>query len=98
MGESSPLKQIQDIEMFEEEREIDFCGTGKTKEHMYIRVLRKKYKCFIIFLLAVIVIFQTIYLLLEKVDDSFVNSLIKKTIMYYKNKTNEIYVNNSSVI
>ncbi|WP_304011634.1 hypothetical protein [Cylindrospermopsis raciborskii] len=56
------------IEQFLPEQEIDECGTGRRKPNIFIRVMRKKYKCLIIFLLLSITMFQTFALLLSKIE------------------------------
>jgi len=56
------------VEQFLPEREIDECGTVRRRPNMCVRVMRKKYKCLIIFLLLAITMFQTFALLLSRIE------------------------------
>ena len=50
------------------EPEVDECGTGRRPEPIIYRYCRKKFKCFVILLLAIISVSQTIALIVEHVD------------------------------
>lgn len=50
------------------EPEVDECGTGRRPEPILYRYCRKKFKCLIILLLAIISVSQTIALIVEHVD------------------------------
>lgn len=57
------------------------------KENLYIRFLRKKYKCILMWLLSIIAISQLFIIIFEKVDG---NILLKLTnyMLDHKNYTN----------
>lgn len=56
------------MEQFLPEREIDECGTGRKRPNLFVRVMRKKYKCIIIFLLLAITMFQTFAILVSRIE------------------------------
>lgn len=60
------------------EREVDECGTGRKKEHILIRVVRKKYRCIMLFLCLLALLLQTIYLVAEKTDSQHINAILDK--------------------
>jgi len=62
----------------QEEREIDECGTGRKKESVLIRCIRKKYRCIIMFLCIITLAFQTMYLIVEKIDAVNLNNIANK--------------------
>ena len=62
----------------QEEREVDECGTGRKKESVLIRCMRKKYRCFIMFLCIITLAFQTMYLIVEKMDAINLNNIAGK--------------------
>lgn len=60
-----------------EEKDIDECGTGR-KENVLIRFCRKKYKCVMMFLCIIALVFQTIYLVIEKIDSEHLGLIMTK--------------------
>ena len=62
----------------QEEREVDECGTGRKKESVLIRCMRKQYRCFIMFLCILTLAFQTMYLIVEKMDAMNLNNIASK--------------------
>jgi predicted PurR-regulated permease PerM len=62
----------------DEEREVDECGTGRKRESVLTRFLRKKYKCIMMFLCIVALTLQTIYLIVEKTDSENINTIMNK--------------------
>ena len=77
-GKIAPIHQIKIISFKEKEAglaqvlhfepEVDECGTGRRPEPLLYRYCRKKFKCLIILLLAIISVSQTIALIVEHVD------------------------------
>lgn len=74
-----------------EEREIDECGTGR-KENILTRFCRKKYKCVMMFLCIIALVFQTIYLVIEKIDSDHLDLIMTKIL----NKSYSIPFENKS--
>jgi hypothetical protein len=60
------------------EKEVDECGTGRKKEHVLVRVVRKKYRCVMLFLCILVLLLQTIYLVAEKSDSQHINMILEK--------------------
>jgi len=60
----------------EEEREVDECGTGRKRDGVLTRFFRKKYKCIMMFLCIIALIFQTAYLVIEKTDSQNLNLIM----------------------
>lgn len=56
--------------------EIDECGTGRKRDSVIIRFFRKKYKCMMMFLCILALVFQTVYLIIEKTDSEHINVIM----------------------
>ena len=57
-------------------------------EPLYIRVIRKKYKCILILLLAIISLSQVMYISLDKFDTKFFEHFLEKFLEMSNNSTN----------
>ena len=62
-------------------------GESKTNEPLYIRVLRKKYKCFILWLFLFICLVQLLYIIIDKIDNKMLENLLSKYLDISKNST-----------
>lgn len=49
---------------------------NRPDDNIYIRCIRKKYKCVVIFLLAIIVWVQLITMIIEKTDQNIISTLL----------------------
>jgi hypothetical protein len=64
--------------------------TKKENSSRFERFLVRKYKCFIIFIMALLSISEMIYLVLQKNSDSFINDVIEKYFNATRNLNNKI--------
>ena len=65
------------------EQQFELClneDTSKNKENetLCLRCMRKKYKCLIIWMLSIAAVSQFLYLLLEKIDNSILETMLQK--------------------
>jgi len=75
-------------------REMDECGTGRKKEHICIRILRKKYKCILIFILLFLVLLEASVLILKHVEDidkQFIKHIVETIMDSIYNTTDIIH-------
>lgn len=87
------------METFEAEQltQPDLHKYVKENDNYCARFLRKKYKCIIIFSLAIIVVFQTIYVILEKIDASMFQKIVENFLFDFSTK-NLTKTNDSSAV
>ena len=50
----------------------------KENETLCLRCMRKKYKCLIIWMLSIAAVSQFLYLLLEKIDNSILETMLQQ--------------------
>ena len=60
--------------------DIDECGTGRKKDNLCLRFCRKKFKCIIILMLTLTVMFETTTLILKKVDENLIETILMTTL------------------
>lgn len=56
-------------------QEIDEAGHNRKKEHIFIRVMRKKYICLILFLLAIISIANSVVIAIGFIDKNMIKNI-----------------------
>ena len=59
--------------------------TANKNEPLYVRVLRKKYKCILLWLFSIASVSQLLYIVIDKFDNKFLEDLIEKTLNSSKN-------------
>ena len=59
--------------------------TTNEKEPLYVRVMRKKYKCILLWLFSIASVSQLLYIIIDKFDNKFLEDLIEKTFNSSKN-------------
>lgn len=52
----------------------------ETEASLNIRCMRKKYKCIMLWLLSIVVVTEFLMILMEKIDERYINSLIEKVL------------------
>jgi len=55
--------------------EVDEAGHGREKDHICVRFLRKKYKCLLVFLIAIISVANTVALAIGFVDKNTLDNI-----------------------
>jgi len=67
---------MTEIEQFLPElRDVDEAGHGRKKDHICVRFLRKKYKCLLVFLIAIISIANTVALAIGFIDKNTLDNI-----------------------
>ena len=51
-----------------------------SKDGLFLRCMRKKYKCLLIWLLSIASLSQFLYLVLDKIDGNILESILKKVL------------------
>ena len=72
--ENSKLTEITPTEPFNNN------NLKETEASLNIRCMRKKYKCIMLWLLSIVVLTEFLLILMEKVDERYINSLIEKVL------------------
>ena len=75
------LTDLEKMENFEEEFNLclnENTLNNKENESLCVRCFRYKYKCLIIWMLSIAALSQFLYLLLQKIDNSFLEAMLQK--------------------
>lgn len=71
--------QKQMLETFLPQQDENNCKTCENEgDKMYIRCLRKKFKCIVIFILLFISITQCLLLIIDKISEENLNKIVSK--------------------
>ena len=50
---------------------LEFETTANENEHLYIRVMRKKFKCILLWIFSIASVSQLLYIIIDKFDNTF---------------------------
>ena len=91
------------MEVFIEETVTNLMNENKSKnvteneQSLNTRCLRKKYKCVMLWLLSIIVLTQFMVILLDKLDEKYINNFVEKVSKFLIKSTPHLS-NNSLVL